>query len=145
MKKVYSSSLLLLIFTFLNLLNAQGNSDFKIIVNNENNIEEISKSKLANIFMKNVTQWSDGSKIFPVDLNSKSNTRSNFSQVVHGKSVEAIQAFWRKQIFSGSKVPPLEKDNDSEVIKYVKENPGSIGYVSNKADTRGTKVIKILE
>ena len=145
MKKVYISLLLAFLFILFQGLNAQSNSDFKIIVNSENNIDNISKTKLSNIFIKKVTQWDDDTKIVPVDLTSKSSVRKAFSLVVHEKDIEAIKAYWRKQVFSGTSVPPVEKESDEAVISYVKANPSAIGYVSKNANTQGTKVIKLLK
>jgi hypothetical protein len=42
-----------------------------------------------------------------------------------------IAEFWRQQIFSGRNVPPVEKASDSEVLEFVRSNPGAIGYVSS--------------
>jgi len=145
MKKIYICLSFAFIFMLSQALNAQSEKDFKIIINSENTIETISKTKLSNIFVKKVTQWDDGAKIYPVDLTSSSSVRKSFSQVVHEKDVEAIKAYWRKQVFSGTSVPPVEKENDAAVINYVKANPGSIGYVSKDANTEGIKVIKLIK
>ena len=145
MKKIYSSLFIAFIFILSQGLNAQSEKDFKIIINTDNKIDNISKTKLSNIFIKKVTQWDDGTKIAPVDLTSKSFVREAFSQVVHDKDIEAIKAYWRKQVFSGTSVPPVEKENDEAVISYVKMNPGAIGYVSKNANTQGTKVINLLK
>jgi len=143
MKKIYVVTLLILIFISIQLMYAQSDKDYKVIVNNENNIDNLSKNKLDNIFMKKTTQWSDGSKIYPVNLDPKSSTRESFSKSVHKKDIDAVQAYWRKQIFSGSSIPPVEKMNDNQVIDYVKNNPGAIGYVSSRTDVSGVKVLKV--
>ena len=145
MKKIYILTILLLIFVVTQVLIAQSDKDFKVIINVNNKIDDLSKAKLDNIFMKKVTQWTDGTKIYPVNLNSRSFVRKAFSKSIHEKDIEAVQAYWRKQIFSGTNVPPLEKDSDAEIVKYVMENPGSIGYVSKNTDTQGTKVIKLIK
>ena len=144
MKRIYIIILLAFIFLLSQGVNAQSEKDFKIIINSNNNIDNISKTKLANIFIKKVTQWDNGGKISPVDLTSSSSVRKAFTKVVHEKDIEAIKAYWRKQVFSGTSVPPVEKESDEAVISYVKANPGSIGYVSKNANTQGLKVIKLL-
>ena len=116
---------------------------FKVIVNNNNSIEEINQSKLSDIFLKNSTMWQDYKKIVPVDLDSDLKTRDAFSKSVHHKSVPAIKAYWQKKIFTGKGVPPVEKKSDAEVIEFVKENEGAIGYVSSGSSAFGVKVIKV--
>jgi ABC-type phosphate transport system substrate-binding protein len=71
-------------------------------------------------------------------------TRANFSKSIHGKPVSSIKAYWQQRIFTGRGVPPVEKDNDREVLNYVKANPGAIGYVSNAAKVSGVKVVNIV-
>ncbi|MEJ2054407.1 MAG: substrate-binding domain-containing protein [Calditrichaceae bacterium] len=143
MKKIYMATLLLMIFGCMHFLAAQSSKDFKVIVNSENKIDNISKNRLNNIFMKKVTQWSDGDRILPVNLDAESYVRKAFSKSIHNKDVDAVQAYWRKQIFSGSSIPPVEKMNTSQVIDYVKNNPGAIGYISSKSKADGVKEIKV--
>ena len=116
---------------------------FKVIVNNSVSQESISKKMLSDIFLKKKIEWNDNTKIKPVDLNVNSGTRAAFSNEVHNKSVNAIKAYWQKQIFSGRNVPPVEKNNDQAVIDYVKSNPGAIGYISAGTSAQGVKTLKI--
>ena len=119
--------------------------NYKVIVNDANSIKEINKSELSDIFLKKTTKWSDNKKIEPVNLDADSDTRQAFAKSVHGKSVNAIKAYWQKKIFTGKGVPPVEKKSDAEVIAFVKENSGAIGYVSSNTAVSGVKVLKINE
>lgn len=145
MKSKYLLIWALILILIVSIINAQSVKSFIVIVNNDNNTENISKDQLSKIFLKKVTQWNDGSGIIPIDQRSDAKVRINFSESIHGKNVQAIKAFWQKQIFSGSSVPPVEKISDEEVIKYVKQNPGAIGYVSTGADIQGVKSVKVSE
>ena len=120
-----------------------GQSGFKVIVNNSVNVEGLSTKELSNIFLKKKIEWSDGSSIKAVDLNSDSSIRIKFTNDIHNKNINAIKIYWQKQIFSGRNVPPVEKISDDEVLEFVKNNPGAIGYVSDKADLKGVKTVKI--
>ncbi len=124
---------------------SQSSNSYKVIVNKTNSIEEIDQSDLSDMFLKNLTKWPDKKKITPVDLNSESKTRASFSKSVHNKSFNAIKAYWQKKIFTGKGVPPVEKNSDAEVIAFVKENEGAIGYISSDASSSGVKVIKVKE
>jgi hypothetical protein len=72
--------------------------------------------------------------VYPVDLEEDSLIRKQFSQDIHRKKIAAIKAYWQQQIFSGREIPPLEKISDEEVLKYVAQKTGAIGYVSKSAD-----------
>ena len=96
------------------------------------------------IFMKKTSTWSDGHQALPVDQAASSSTRYGFSKVIFGRDVNAIKSYWQRQIFSGRGVPPPEKASDEEVLTFVRENSGAIGYVSSDADVgAGVKVLEI--
>jgi ABC-type phosphate transport system substrate-binding protein len=117
---------------------------FKIVVNEANPSETISKQQLENFFMKKTGTWSEGLHVLPVDQAASSSTRHGFSKVIFGRDANAIKSYWQRQIFSGRGVPPPEKGSDDEVLAFVRANPGAIGYVSSNADVgSGVKVLKV--
>jgi ABC-type phosphate transport system substrate-binding protein len=124
-------------------LEAQGNYPFKVIVNNDNPISAATKSEVSKWFLKKSTSWSTGGAIKAVDQAADSGVRADFTNAIHGKSVNAIKSYWQKKIFSGAGTPPPEVGSDAEVLSYVKSNPGAIGYVSATADVGGVKVLDI--
>ncbi len=69
--------------------------------------------------------------------------RQSFTREIHEKSVENLDAFWQRQVFSGRATPPPAKASDAEVIAYVRSAPGAIGYVSAGASTTGVKEIRL--
>jgi len=95
------------------------------------------------IFLKEETKWSDGTAITPIDLKAQSATRVAFSLEVHGRSVGAIRSYWQQAAFSGAGTAPLERSSDTDVIEFVKANPGAVGYVSSTTETSEVKDIKI--
>jgi len=117
---------------------------FKIVVNEANPSGSISKQQLSDIFMKKKGTWSNGQQVLPVDLPTSSKTRNGFSKVIFGRDPSAIKSHWQRQIFSGRGVPPPEKASEDEVLAFVRENSGAIGYVSSNADVgSGVKVLEI--
>lgn len=114
---------------------AQG---FVVIVNSADAASTLSKSEVSNIFLKK------SSKLVPVDQAKNSSIREAFTKAVHGRPTAAIQSYWQQQIFAGKDVPPAEKASDADVVAFVKATPGSIGYVSDKAELgSGVKAITI--
>lgn len=108
--------------------------DFKVIVNRNVSLSEISKDAVKQIMMKKTAKLPDGTGAAPVDLPPDSPVRDAFSKDVLGRSASAVSSFWQRQIFSGKEVPPPSVGTDSEVISYVASVPGGLGYVS--ADTK---------
>ncbi|MBN1782994.1 hypothetical protein JW948_17805 [bacterium] len=141
--KRFTVIFLLQIMMLLPILNAQEKSNFKLIVNDKNPISEISRDNIAGMFLKNVLEWENGSRILPVDQTEENSIRAQFSESVLEKSVGSIKSFWRKQLFSGINTPPIELSGDNDVIDYVRNNPGAIGYVMHVSDTKGIKIVRI--
>lgn len=105
-------------------------TSFIVIVNAANSASTVSKKQLADIFLKRTTRWSSNTTIAPVDQARASRARELFSKAIHDRSTSAIEAYWQQQIFSGKDVPPVTKENDAEVLAYVRARPNAIGYVT---------------
>jgi len=140
---------LILIFCLLFLFTlsfAQTKGSFKVIVHKSNSNSSLNKVEISKLFLKKTTRWKGSKqKVEPVDLVDTSPVRENFSTEIHNKKVGAIKAYWQKLIFSGRRVPPPEKKTDIDVLKYVHENTGAIGYVSNSANLKNydVKILKV--
>lgn len=139
--------ILIVIIIFAAMILAEEAKTYKVIVNESNPINSITKKELAKIFFKKLTKWDSGSAILLVDQDESSPVREIFCKDVLKKSVAKTKVFWQEQIFSGRGVPPIEKASDKEVIDYVKSNPGAIGYISVNATipSSGIKVIEVKE
>ncbi len=122
---------------------AQEKTSFVVIVHPDNPAKSVSKKKVSRLLLKELAKWDGGLSAQPVDLDSKSETRRDFSRDVHGRSVSSIKNYWQRQIFSGRAVPPPEVADDSAVISFVQSNPGGIGYVSASARLAGVKVLDL--
>ena len=133
----------LMMFIIVSSVHAQ--SSVKVIVNTSNTTSSISKAEVANLFLKKVTKWENGSKVVPVDQTVESAARVSFTKSVLGREVTAVKSYWQQKLFSGEATPPTEKSSDAEIVNFVKANPGAVGYVSGNAQVAGVKVLKITE
>ena len=113
---------------------------FKVIVNASNSISAMTKSQVSNLFLKKVVEWKNGLKVLPVDLVERFTVRQRFTNEIHGRKITAVKAYWNKQKFSGRNWPPPEKASYDEVLKYVEENAGAIGYIPESIQIEGYKV-----
>ena len=118
---------------------------FRIVTHADNPVTSLSKTQLSRFLLKKVSKWETGEQVQAVDQGSKQEVREIFSKAIHGRSAASIQRYWQRQIFSGKGVPPPELEDDSEVLDYVAQNRGAIGYVSRGASVAGVKVIEITE
>jgi ABC-type phosphate transport system substrate-binding protein len=116
--------------------------DFKVVVNPENPVAELTTPQLSRLFLKKTIRWPEGRPVQPVEPAS-AKLREQFARSVHEKSLSALKSYWNQLIFSGRDVPPLERPDDAGVMAYVRAEPGAIGYVSPGADVAGLKVLLI--
>lgn len=142
--------ILTLLFVFLAafgghgaIVNADGWAAFHVIVNPDNATSAIERKFLAEAFLKKVTRWPDDELIRPVDLESSAAARRAFSDDVLKRSVAAVKSYWQQMVFSGGGVPPLELDNEGDVVKFVLRNRGAVGYVSGGVNLQGAKIVTV--
>ena len=126
-----------------NPAHAQETGGFKVIVNASNPLSTMSRNHAARIFLKKEEKWANGFAVTVVDLATDHPARKAFSTAVLGKEAAAVEAYWRKLIFSGMGSPPLKLASDTEVVTFVGKNVGSIGYVARDTELGGA--VKELE
>lgn len=114
---------------------------FHLIVNPANPATAVDRAFVAQAFLKKVRRWPDGHTIQPVDLTRDSAVRRQWSLDLLGRSVDAVKNYWQQLIFAGRDLPPPELPSDTDVVTYVLQNPGAIGYVSGGTPLRGAKVL----
>ena len=107
-----------------------GQNGYQIVVNSSNPSSSMAKADVAKLFLKKTTSWSHGLKVQPVDQATDRAVRESFTRAVHGKSVSSVKGYWTKLIFSGRATPPPELGSDRQVMDYVRDKPGAVGYVS---------------
>src|SRR5262249_7667098 len=126
-------------------IGAEDARSYKLIVHPSNPAAQMSRLKVGEVFLKKTTRWPDGHPVAPIEPSGKSPVRQRFDLEVYGKPVIAIAAYWQQMIFGGKAVPPPEKSSDAEIVTFVRETPGAIGYVWAGADVSGVKVVAITD
>lgn len=118
-------------------------TEFVLVANPSVSATAISRSEASRIFLRLQSDWPDGGHARPVDQSKASPLRDAFSRQVLGKSLASVEQYWTQAIFSGRAVPPVEKRSDADVLAYVRDNPGAVGYVSASAPLDGVKRITL--
>ncbi|MEY2934402.1 MAG: hypothetical protein RL033_5151 [Pseudomonadota bacterium] len=116
---------------------------YLVVVNGKNPMTLVSRKLLSEVFLKKKTRWDGGELIRPVDQDAESAVRRRFSEHILNRSVTAVRSYWQQIIFAGRDVPPPELLGDAQVLSYVRQYPGAVGYVSAAADTAGAKVLPV--
>ena len=123
------------------------NETFRIVVHDDNPLDQIDQESIARIFMKKKSSWEPWDQpTVPIDRPLESPLREAFSRAVHGKSVNALNSYWQRMIFSGRSVPPDVLGSDLAVFEYILAHPGAIAYVEPGAELpEGVKQLEIVD
>jgi hypothetical protein len=74
---------------------------------------------------------------------SKNPICSSISKNIYNMSVMGMQKYWLSLTFQGNITPPVFLENDDETIKFIENNPGAIGFIS-ETNSNKTKALKIV-
>lgn len=127
----------LLLLSALTLMPMSVRAELVVVVNARCGVAVMTRNEVINIFFGRNRQFFNGVEAEPVDLVDTHPDRTRFYQLLVGKDLSEVGAYWSRQIFSGRMQPPVKVGTPEEVIKWVTSHPGGIGFVDmSKADAR---------
>lgn len=96
---------------------------------------QISETDMRRIFLGSVTRV-DGRSVQGVVARS-GDAHKQFVADCLGKTESGLQNYFRTLVFTGKGSPPRSFATAAEIVKYVADTQGAIGYVSLGADLAG--------
>jgi hypothetical protein len=136
MKHLLLKSCLLL---SLMLLGIHGAGSAIVVIAHENT-PVMDANTIARLYMGKAIEV-EGVAINPVNLPVGTAIRSTFMTQVVGKDDDAYIAYWVVRRSIGRGASPKELNSPADVIDYVKNTSGAIGYVDEKNVISGVKVL----
>ena len=104
-------------------------------------VSQVSPEELKGVFLATRTSLADGSHVEPVLLKS-GDVHDTFVKQYTGKTVVGLESYYRSLVFTGKGAMPKMLRSDAEVVAYVKNTMGAIGFVSAEQDTDGVKILQ---
>jgi len=117
-------------------------ADIKVIANSSVSASAISADELKNVFLLTKNSFSDGGHAEPV-LEKGGAAHEAFVKEYLGKTDSALQTYYRSLVFTGKASMPKMLGADAEVVTYVAETKGAIGYVSAGISAEGVKTLEV--
>lgn len=137
--------LVLLVFSFNTVA-------FEIIANDSVVSNEITKMELRAVFGLKLTRWTEGEKITVIAFNGNSDLHSGFCKHILSVFPHQLQSTWDLVKYSGKGQIPIVVSNENEMIDFIKNTPGSIGYLPDRDKEKikdekieGYKILEIVE
>ena len=121
---------------FLLLLASQAANAAGEVVVISNSTITVSADEVRDIFLGE-KQFSGSTKLVVID---NAAVQSGFLAKIMHMDAEKYNGIWTKKSLRDGLTPPAVRSGDAEVIEYIKQTPGAIGYVS--ITPAGVKVIQ---
>ncbi len=102
----------------------------------------LAQEDLKKIFTGKKKFWSNRQKVVLATLNS-SDTHNMFLKQFIRKNSSQYRNYWLNIAFAGKGKAPKSFKNEKELVKFVSQTSGAIGYISSRTDVNGAKVISI--
>jgi len=129
------SKILILFSITLLALSTQGAFAGDIVVITNSGVT-ISTVEIKDVFLGE-KQFAGSTKLVVIDNKS---VQEKFLSKFLGFDIAKYNSIWTKKSFRDGLNPPSTKQNDSEVIEFVKQTPGAVGYVSTSPE--GVNIVR---
>lgn len=139
--RILASAAIVAIAGWFSASAAMAQSTLAVVVNKDVPIEKVDAGQATQLFLRQVTTWSDGVRVQPVDLTQGNPLRAEFYSRITGRSPGQLRAYWARQAFTGMGVPLREVATVEDVSRFILSTPGAIGYVERRNIDTGLKIV----
>lgn len=114
-----------------------------VVVSAESPVEEISRARLADIYLGRKSRFPGGQEAVPIDQAEDSPVRKTFYETFLGRSPAEVKAHWSKMIFTGRGRPPRDVPDGEAVKEIVADDRRAIGYLDHSLVDGSVRVVKV--
>lgn len=122
-----------------------------IIVNNENPVSKLTTGEVKLYWLRKIKKrWPELNKnIKPVDRKTKNAEQDAFYSKILGMSVADVETYFNARQYESGEKPQDKFSTDSDIIAFVAEEAGAIGFVNvsslSDSDKAKVKVVLIVQ
>lgn len=113
-----------------------------IICNKSVSETHLSKGELKNIFTGKKRGWENGESI-TIAILKEGDVQKSFCRAHLRKSPSQFISYWKYMQYTGKGQMPKSFDTEKEIIDFVANTRGAIGYVSAVQNTDNVKTLAI--
>jgi len=115
-----------------------------IIVNQSNSVENFSMAELRKIFLGERSHWPNGRRITLVMLDPAQPERKVILREIYGMNEKDLSQHFIQGVFTGAVfVSPKTLGTPSDVLKFVFNVPGAIGYLRVAEVDGSVKILRV--
>jgi ABC-type phosphate transport system substrate-binding protein len=139
------ASRFMLVLALLLLAPARGEErDPIVVIVHPERRADLSIDDVAQIYLRRMRFWNDGSPVVPLNLTSTDPLRKRFSRLVLRENAQRLAEYWNRQYFYGI-FPPATLASAEAMRRYVAADPNAIGYVPSSLVDDSVRVLFFLE
>lgn len=114
---------------------APASSEIVVIVNKENPVDKLTAGEAKLYWLRKIKKrWPELNKnIKPADRKSKCGEQDTFYSKVLGMSAADVETYFTQKQYESAEKPQDKFSSDNDVINFVSEEPGAIGFVNANA------------
>lgn len=101
-----------------------------LIANSGNGVAKVSKKTLKKMLLGKGKKWKGGEKVVLGTL-AGGTIHEKFIKKFAGKTAKQFTNYWRKMVFSGKGKMPKSFESEDDLIAFVAENDGALGYIDS--------------
>lgn len=118
------------------------NGELVVIINSGNPVVTMTASQVKLTYLRKINKrWKELNKnIVPLDRKSDNEMRKTFLKEILQLTSDEMSRYFTEREYQNAEAPPLKFTTDNEIVDYVENNIGAIGYVSKSAVTGNSKV-----
>lgn len=135
---LFKKTLILAAFLAANTLLA----DVQFIANPGVGDSALSKADLEKMLVGKMKKWGDGSTLKLVVIKG-SDLHKEMAKAYAGKSDSQFDNHWKRLLFTGQGIAPVEVSDEAEMVRTVSSTPGALGYISTGAGNGDVKLIQV--
>jgi len=115
--------------------------DIMVIGNKDVPVSELSINEIRSIFLGEKVKWNNDQAITFVIL--KTDLHDAFLKEYVGNTASQYRNYWRKMVFTGKSKSPKSFNTPEELIGYISDTRGAIGYIPSEAYQDKVKTISV--
>ena len=142
MMKYRRSALFLVGFALVAFVAMPAMAEEISIVKEGHSVETVTAKELKRMLLGKSKRWKNGDKVVLSTLKD-GESHDRFIRKYAGKTPKQFTNYWRKMVFSGKGTMPKSFESEDELIAFVAENDGAIGYIDSATTHDAVKELPI--
>ena len=102
----------------------------------------VSREEVRSMYLNHKPKWPSGLRV-KLAILADGKAREDFLRLYVGKNSARFTRYWRRQLFTGRGVPPVEFASQDEMVNFLRNTPGAIGFVEMAQPPAGLSVLGV--